>query len=352
MVWNKLYAGLNAGGAEALVSVTAWLSRRGWIRTPDQQAAMVLGEGSLRFRVQRGWCKADLAAHPVNNCHELAFDKRQRLFLLTDHPRNNILIFDRNGQPLDSWTLNMRSAHGLTRVCDGASEYLWICDPYSSTVVKTTLDGRVVQRLPDPRTLGLYTPRMPYFPTQAAVAPNGDVYVADGYGSQYVLQFDANGRYVRHFGGKGRGDTQFDFAHGIAIDDRLPSRPTLLVTSRRESCLKRFSLEGEFIGRIELPGGFPCRPVVNRGLLWIGLCWSGAHLRPNSGFVVALDGDDRVCATLGGHAQRDERGELKALVSDYTCFHHVHDVAIDDDGHLYVAQWNAQRRFPLKLERC
>jgi hypothetical protein len=43
--------------------------------------------------------------------------------------------------------------------------------------------------LPNPKNIGAYEASLAYKPTETAIAPNGDIYVADGYGSQYILHF-------------------------------------------------------------------------------------------------------------------------------------------------------------------
>ncbi len=335
---------------DGFVSTVRFLSDRKWVRTPNPDTVYV-GEGQFRYRVARDWCKADPSVHPVRNCHEMVLARDGRLFVVTDHPQNNILVFDRGGRVVDAWTLEFRGAHGLSITADGQQEYLWICDPHSGSVVKTTLGGDVVQQLKPPHQFGAYSWRMPFMPTETAVGPDGSIYVADGYGSQFVLQYDNNGELIRTFGGRGRRTGALDFAHGVAIDDRAgPGRETLLVTSRRQSCIKRFSLDGEFQDQIQLPGGFPCRAVIHNQFLLTGLCWSGAHLRPNSGFAVMLDEDDQVCSTWGGVARFSESGKLEQLASDFSCFHHVHDICADGDNNLYACQWNAGQTYPIKLE--
>ena len=65
-----------------------------------------------------------------------------------------------------------------------------------------------------------------------AVAPNGDIYVADGYGKDFIIQYDAKGNYTRHFGGRGDGDRFLLNAHGICIDKRS-AVPTLQFADQR-----------------------------------------------------------------------------------------------------------------------
>lgn len=333
------------------IAGTRFLSRRKWIRTPHQQTDL-FGEGDFRYRVHRKWHNPAVSGLRVHNSHEMVMDRRNRFYLLTDNPDNNVIVFDLAGNVLNTWTLNSPGAHGLTlSVDDDGREILWISDAYGSRVVKTSLDGAIHQTLPDPHRLKLYSWKMPYMPTQTAVAGNGDVYVADGYGSQFVLHFDKRGEFIRRFGGRGGEEFHLDEAHGIAVDDRKPGSETLFITSRKESSLKQFQMDGSYTGTISLPGGFPCRPIIHSDNILIGLCWSGAHLRPNSGFVVVLDRDNRVCATLGGQAEFDAAGKLTNLRSDYSTFYHVHDVCPDSAGNLYVCQWNAGRMFPLFLEK-
>jgi hypothetical protein len=110
-----------------------------------------------------------------------------RLFLLTNHPQNNVLIFDQQGSVQDWWTLGLSGAHGLTwhREASG-QEFLYITDT-DGRIVKTTLDGKIALELAHPAKIGAYTDKDSYIPTETAIAPNGDIYVADGYGSQHVL---------------------------------------------------------------------------------------------------------------------------------------------------------------------
>src|SRR5450755_3734139 len=58
-----------------------------------------------------------------------------------------VLVFAADGTLQQSWGHDYAGAHGMTLVEEGGTEYLWLTDVQSSTVVKTTLDGQVVQSL-------------------------------------------------------------------------------------------------------------------------------------------------------------------------------------------------------------
>ena len=313
----------------------------------------IIGHGDFRYRVDPNWGMLDPAKVPVVNCHEMVMDRKGRMILLTDEVKNNVIIYDQSGKFLTSWTLGLNSAHGLSLVDEGDAEYLWIVDN-GGKILKTTLDGVIVAEIDSPVKEGIYTEKMRYTPTETAVAPNGDLYVADGYGSQFFLQYDKNGKFIRKFGGDGHGDDQFKTAHGIAIDQRGGKAPTLICTSRGHNAFKRFSMDGNYLETIFLPGAFVCRPVIHGENLYAGVCWSRLKYleqMDNSGFVTILDADNKVVSNPGGTAPEYRNGELQLMVQSEPIFKHCHDVCIDQDENIYVCQWNANKTYPIKLTR-
>jgi hypothetical protein len=88
----------------------------------------VIGHGEHRYRVDVNWSKASSETHPVNNCHEMIQAPDGRLFLVTDHPKNNVLIYTTAGELAGAWTLGMKGAHGLTLQVSNGEPFLWITD--------------------------------------------------------------------------------------------------------------------------------------------------------------------------------------------------------------------------------
>ena len=320
---------------------------------PDE----IIGHGDYRYRVHRNWGQQDPGLVPVNNCHEMVQDSAGRLIMIGDETRNNVLIYDRAGNVLDTWGSEYPYGHGLTLWNAGGEEFLFICDngfDGNPQVVKTTLDGQVVLRLPHPHEIGAYAESDAYHPTETAVGPNGDIYVADGYGSQWVLQFNAVGEYIRKFGGRGDEDHQFQTVHGVCVDLRDPGNPSLICTSRAHNAFKRYSLNGDYLSTIFLAGAYVCRAVIHGEMLYSGVCWSRLRYlnqTPDSGFVTILDKNDRVVSNPGGTPPVYENGVLQLMLQDEPIFNHCHDVCVDTDENLYVCQWNAGKTYPIKLER-
>ena len=314
----------------------------------------VLGHNGYRYRVQKEWGNLDPSSTPVNNCHEMVMDSKGRLIMVTDETKNNIIIYDKSGKLLDTWGHDFPGGHGLTLHNEGGEDMLYICDPNEGKVVKTTVDGKTILTLEHPKSIGIYKEENPFKPTETAIGPNGDIYVADGYGSQYIIQYDAKGKYIRHFGGPGDGDAQFQTAHGVTLDTRDKNNPTLLCTSRVHNSFKRFSLDGKYLSTLFLPGAFVCRAVIDDDNLYAGVCWSRLRYlnqTPNSGFVTILDKDNKVISNPAGTKPEYKDGELQLMVQETPVFHHCHDVCIDDDKNIYVCQWNANQTYPIKLDR-
>jgi hypothetical protein len=312
----------------------------------------VIGHGKYQYRVHKTWGDLDPSQHPVKNCHEMIMDNKGRLIMVGDETRNNILIYDKSGKLLDWWGTQYTGGHGLTHWDAGGEEFLFISDN-AGAVIKTTLDGKELMRLEHPSRYGAYTEDQRFVPTETAIGPNGDIYVADGYGSQFVLQFNEKGEFIRKFGGAGDADEQFQTAHGVCIDQRSGT-PTLLVTSRVHNSFKRFTLDGKYLETIFLPGAFVCRPVIDEQNLYAGVCWSRVRYlnqTPNTGFVTILDGTNKVVSNPGGTKPEYKNGELQLMIQQEKIFNHCHDVCIDEDKNIYVCQWNANKTYPIKLER-
>lgn len=315
----------------------------------------VIGHGDFRYRVEKDWSKLNPNNTPVINCHEMVMDKRKRLLMVTDHSKNNVIIMDKSGNFLDSWTLNFKGGHGLTLSDEGGEEFLFVTDPNSGTVVKTTLDGKIILTL-DPRKEGFYEDCQAFKPTETTIGPNGDIYVADGYGSQFITQYDSQGKGIRKFGGDSfLQKNKFKQVHGVAIDNRDKENPTLLCSARVKNAFKRFTLEGEFIEDIYLPGAFVSRPVIDDDMLYSGVCFGMLPNKPiitqNLGFVTIIDKNNTVVSNPGGKQPKYVNGELQTMYQDQPIFKHCHDVCIDDDKNMYVLQWNANGVYPYKLHR-
>ncbi|MEM6644433.1 MAG: 6-bladed beta-propeller [Bacteroidota bacterium] len=331
---------------------------------------LILGHGDYQYELDRNWAQMSKAHVPILNCHEMVMDSKGRLIMIGDHPENNVLIFDKSGKLLDYWGTAYPGGHGLTLSTEGEEDFLLIADSgwymdktgkwikHNGRVAKTKVTGEVLFDIGHPQTIGIYKPGDPFQPTETAVGPNGDIYVADGYGSDFLIQYSANGEYIRHWGGRENEDPNYNLknAHGVAIDYRDKENPMVVCTSRNQKSFKYFTLDGKYVKTQVMTNMSVCRAVFDDDNLYAGVCWSKPIDRPfnwkeHTGFVTIMEGD-KVVSNPGGTAPQYQGGNL---LSSYQMpgapISHGHDVCVDEDKNLYVCQWNANQTPPLKLKR-
>ncbi|QMU28580.1 NHL repeat-containing protein [Adhaeribacter radiodurans] len=326
-----------------------------WIKNIMAQTNVTtLGHNSHRYRVVEGWGVLDAGKNPVNDCHEMVEDAQGRLVLLTNETKNNVLIYDKSGKLLEAWGTSYPGAHGLTLSNEGGQQYLFITDTDRNQVIKTDLKGKEIFKIDYPKENKSYNHSGEFKPTETTVNPNnGDIYVADGYGMNFVTQYNQKGEYIRHFGGKGTANETFDCCHGVLFDNRDSKNPTLLITDRSHMSLKRFTLDGKYLSTIPVPGSFICRPVLKGKNLYAAVYRSTSQEYPNSGYITIFDEKDRVISTPGGTEPKYVKNVLQEQQKDrsFLGFMHPHDVCVDSDENLYVPQWASKKTYPVKLER-
>jgi sugar lactone lactonase YvrE len=159
-------------------------------------------------------------------------------------------VFTPDGKPVKTWgdagLFNL--AHSVHVGPDGS---IWASDPNAHVVHKFSADGRIVMTLGKKGVTGDDTSRDAFNqPNSIGFAPNGDIYVSDGYGNSRVVQFKADGSFVRIIGGrKGAAPGELAVPHGVAID---PQGRVLIADSDNKR-VSVFDKEGRFLKIIAAP---------------------------------------------------------------------------------------------------
>lgn len=333
------------------------MKRRNFLRTTAVAAATLplsaapylnlegqppVGHGDFKYKVDKRWGALDPAKLPVQNCHEMVLDSQQRLICSTVSPKADVLVYNKDGKLLDSWDLGLTVAHGLTKVGEGKDETFLITDSKKGRVLHLSADGRMIREL---TVAAEHIPEDKAFkPTETTVAANGDVYVADGYGTNQIFHFDAKGRLKNVFGGP----DHFDCCHGILVDDRRGT-PELLITSRAAQEFQRWTLDGKHISTRKLPGLQICRPVMQGEYTLFAVIVTKSW-KAYDGMIAVLDKEFNVVSLPGGSAPINQQ-DFKDVVYDGQTFLNPHDVCPDEDGNLYVPQWNSDKTYPIRLKR-
>src|SRR5215831_1329461 len=219
----------------------------------------IVGDGAYKYEVMHDWGELPRTIK-YGNTHGVCEDSQGNIYIhhtvhATSLSLDTLVVFDQKGKFVRSWGRQFKGgAHGLTIRKEGSEEFLYLCDYQHGMVSKRTLKGEEVFTLGYPAESEAYKPRdrsstVPYRPTNVAIAPNGDIYVGDGYGSSFINQYSQKGEFIRSFGGLGKGDDQLDCPHGLWVDLR-GDKSLLVVTDRGNSRLQRFTLEGKPVDSI------------------------------------------------------------------------------------------------------
>lgn len=235
--------------AAAATPLLGGLAKSAMASTKVLQQLPRTGTGAFTFEVMHDWL-----VPPSNimwgDTHGLAEDSQGRIYVA--HTVNGssvssdaVLVFDRDGKFIKSWGADFRGgAHGLDVRKEGSDEFLYHCDTRRRLVVKTDLNGNVIWERGMPKEAGVYEKPDQYCPTNVAFAPNGDLFVGDGYGSSYIHRYTKDGEYVALIGKPGRNPGEMSCPHGLWLDDR-DGTPKLAVCDRGNNRLQYFTLDGK-----------------------------------------------------------------------------------------------------------
>ncbi|TAH24673.1 MAG: 6-bladed beta-propeller [Cytophagales bacterium] len=329
------------------------------------QEEIILGHDKFKYKIVKNWGVDNLVNTPVADCHEMVQDIKKRLIFCTTETKNNIIILDKKGKLIKTWGNEFAGVHGLTLFNANGEEFLFLTDTVKKEVYKTTLDGKILLTLKYPYESVVYNnpTQVPFVPTETAIAPNGDIYVADGYGSSYILVYDSNGVFKNIFAGKFKeGDDKLICAHGVCIDTRDKANPKLIATSREECGFKTYTLDGKHIESTYYKGSFVCRPVIKGDNLYFPVIWSefangvdgGPAWQSRTGYFLVFDKNNKLISAPGVDNIEIENGKPKHMHQSAKVkgtFMHCHDLCVDDEENIYIPQWNSSKTFPLKLER-
>ncbi|HEX4566112.1 MAG TPA: peptidyl-alpha-hydroxyglycine alpha-amidating lyase family protein [Vicinamibacterales bacterium] len=181
---------------------------------------------------------------------------------------NPILKFDANGTLVKSFGAGtMVFPHGLTVDRDGN---IWVTDGqdnrprrargappdsplppdppviYGHQVYKYSPDGTLLMTLG--KKGGGRDKEYFYQPNAVAIAPNGDIFVAEGHSDAEdaparVLKFDKSGKFIKSWGKLGKGPGEFIQPHALAFD----SKGRLFVGDRSNNRIQIFDQDGNYL---------------------------------------------------------------------------------------------------------
>ena len=251
-------------------------------------------------KLPEGWVYTQVAGVTV--------DSRDRVYVLNrgEHP---IIVYEKDGSFIGSWGEGMfQNAHGAYIDDKG---YIYCVDRDRHVLWKFTTDGELLMTIGNVDQAADGEPFN--LPTDVALAPDGDIYVSDGYGNNRIHRYSPEGELLLSWGEPGEGPGQFNLPHGIWVREGM-----VYVADRQNHRIQISTPEGEYIDEW---GGFkqPCDlSIDNAGIVYV------PELQ---GRVSILNLDGEVLARIG-RERGFEPGEFYAPHCTWT----------DSEGSLYVGE--------------
>ena len=251
--------------------------------------------------------------------------------------KGNVLVFNRSANALMEFNAGGRYLRDLARgvftlphgLRVDAEDNIWATDTGSHIVVKMDPKGRILMVLGIKGNTAEWHPaghlRCFNEPNDVAFGRGGEIYVSQGHGKgeSRLLKFDADGNFLKTWGGEGSAPGQFKQPHSIVTD----AKGHLYVADRSNARIQVFDADGNFVRETKHPGT-PC-----------GLCLmrDGRHLmmaHGHAGKIIKLDLQGNVLGATGGQGKGPNR------------YGEAHFLALDRKEDIYVADtlnWRVQK---------
>jgi hypothetical protein len=288
----------------------------------------------------------------IGNMHgDIAVASNGESYVSVMDPKAGVQVFSPDGK----WVRNVPDAppdfHGFVIHKEGGGEFIYGARLGTGDILKLSLDGKAVLSIPATAIPDEYKKKAPAMTkgadgkqvpnpnagkasvrlTAMDVAPNGDLFVSDGYSSDFVHRFDKSGKYLKSFGGKA---APYSFAtlHKIAIDTRFDP-PRVIGVDRANGRVIHLSLDGELLGEVAKDLMMPAAVAIHGDLAAIGEI---------KGRITLLDRSGKIVAQLGANDKADEVGTNKTEPDKWRVgvVTAPHGVAFDTKGNLFIAEYN------------
>ena len=301
-----------------------------------------MGSGIMTFDTVTGWGLGADGKSVLGPTHgSVVIDKAGNIYTSAI---KGVVVFNPAGEVIRTFIDEEHSSiHDMEIRDEDGIEYIYGARNKAGFGIKfETISGKIVLKVGLKNESGLALTGLK--PTAITVAPNGDIFLSDGYASNIIFRYDKNGKYLSHFGKKGDGLKEIHTPHGMTLDTRYDP-PRLLICDRNHLPIGRllhYDLDGNFIEEAATRLNMPTSVAIQ-----------GEYVSVPSldGRLYILDKNNSVVSVLG---YKSDPGEslYKVRQEDWVegVFSGTHGSYWDKDGNLYVQDWDIDGRI-MKLAR-
>ena len=291
--------------------------------TAPVKTAVQTGQGDFKYTTVPGWGKIPGEEHIGSTHGGIVIDKAGNVYCSTDG-KHGVIVYTEEGKFIKSLGKHTKRFHGMNLYEEGGKEYIYAAS--GAKVFKLDLEGEVVLTIEGKDQKWRKA-------TAVAVDPKGNIFIADGYGSSIIFKYDSTGKFIKKFSSKGSEDGQLKTSHGLAIDNRNPEKPLLIVCDRANKRIQLFDLEGNFVKVAVTDLRLPCAVSVWKEYILV------AELQ---GRAVILDKDYKIISKLGDNPNEKQWAKFGINPKDWQggIFTAPHGCAFDAKGNVYIQNWN------------
>jgi hypothetical protein len=298
---------------------------------------LVANGATVEFKTIPEWLKLPEGRPALGNQHgDVAVSANGEVYVSVQDPQAGLQVYAPDGKFLRNVPDAPGDFHGFVIRTQPDGEFIFGSRLREQTIVKMTLDGRVVMTIPASSIPDQFKNRnarsgqLALALTGLDVAPNGDLYVTDGYASDYIHRFDRSGKYLTSFGGK-KEPYNFSTLHKLAMDTRFqPVR--IIACDRANNRVVHLSLTGDFLGVVAKDLLLPAAVTISGDYAIIGELKGQVSILDKSGAVVSRLGSN-TGEGVGSNQLKQELWKPGIVVSP-------HGVAVNAHGDLFVSEFN------------
>ena len=285
------------------------------------------------YDFQKGWPTTPEGLQTIGDSHgEIDVDSEGNFYVsVVGGEKSGIQIYDASGKYLRNLPNARNNFHGFTMVKEDGKDVIYAAclGDKTTAFLKLSIKGEVLLEIPlsaIPAEIGTS-----FALTHADRAPNGDIYVIDGYASDRLFIFGADGKFKRATAGKGE-PWKLNTAHKFAFDTRFePAR--ILVCDRTNDRLIHLDLEGNFLSVYATGILKPCTVDFHGDLVCVAQLASGISILDKEGIVLKRLGANDNPTEFNTNGVAPEKWREGITTSP-------HGATFDKDGNVVTTEWN------------
>ncbi|KAA6462026.1 hypothetical protein DYQ86_10385 [Acidobacteria bacterium AB60] len=300
---------------------------------------LITGNGEWTYEVTPAW-GALPAGMTFGGTHGAIAEDNARNIYVSTQSATGILVYTPDGRILKTIASQFPEVHSMVHAVENGVEFLYTTVQKGTSdenwlFVKMKLDGTPVLKISAPAQAGFNAPNA-WRITAALPAPDGSIFIANGYGDSRIFRFDRQGNYLNSYSGKGTAPGLLNCSHGLALDARY-DQPLLLICDRENRRLCHFDMDGRYVRTVTEHLRRPCQ---------VSFHGDYAFVSELEGRVVILDRDNAPVAFLGDNPRKEQWAnyEIDPNTIPSAMFSAAHGCFIDRDANVFVSDWNKTGR--------